>query len=97
MQIPNNFEYPLLPEWSTNEIVAVTDFYQIVEKLYTAKVEREDFLKKYQAYQKAVPMKMNQKKIDRAFCDETGMSIYQATKFVLSNNKKFLHLDVVAR
>lgn len=46
MQIPNNFDYPLLSEWSTNEIIAVTDFYQAVEQLYTAKIEREVFFKK---------------------------------------------------
>ncbi|MDN2452471.1 UPF0223 family protein [Lactobacillus sp. UCMA15818] len=97
MQIPNNFDYPLLSEWSTNEIIAVTDFYQAVEQLYTAKIEREVFLKKYHAYQKAVPMKMNQKKIDREFFDRTGMSIYQAAKFVQSSNKQFVHLGVTAR
>ncbi|KRN34341.1 UPF0223 family protein [Liquorilactobacillus mali] len=97
MQIPNNFAYPLLPEWSTDEIVVATDFYQAVEQLYADKIEREEFLRKYHAYQKVVPMKMDQKKIDREFFDETGMSIYQAAKFVRNSDKKILHFDNTAR
>lgn len=92
MQLPNNFNYPLLPEWNTEEIIVVTDFYQIVELIYTSKVNRADFLEKYNAYQNVVPMKMDQKKIDQEFFLETGMSIYKATKFVQNNNKQILHL-----
>lgn len=43
MKISENFEYPLLPEWTTAEIITASEFYEAVEKVYTTGIEREEF------------------------------------------------------
>ncbi|KRL04645.1 UPF0223 family protein [Liquorilactobacillus oeni] len=94
MNIPESYSYPLRDEWSTAEIVTVIDFYQAVEKSYTSKILRSVFLKKYQDYLKAVPMKMTQKQLDREFQQNTQMSIYQAVKTARKTEQKYLHVPL---
>ena len=34
-----NYEYPLLPDWSVTDVIIAVDFYQAVEKLYGAGIK----------------------------------------------------------
>ncbi|KRN88931.1 UPF0223 family protein [Ligilactobacillus ceti] len=80
--------YPLMPEWSTAEIIIMSEFFMAVEQIYTTGIDREEFLNKYQEYIKVEPSKMAQKQLDRAFSQESGYSIYQAVKFAQASSKK---------
>ncbi|KRM96512.1 hypothetical protein FC19_GL000806 [Liquorilactobacillus aquaticus DSM 21051] len=93
MKLPQNISYPLRDEWSTEDIVKVTEFYYVVEKLYTAKVERKAFLNKYADFVKVASMKMTQKQLDREFYQLSGLSIYRAVQFVQKTEKDYLHLE----
>lgn len=72
--------YPLFPEWTTAEVITVTNFYALVEQYYERGVNREDFLVAYAAFRRVEPTIMAQKQLDRAFQQETGYSIYRAVK-----------------
>lgn len=90
MEITENFEYPLLPEWTTAEIIEMSAFYEAVEKLYTTGIKRADFLERYQKFCEIEPAKMTQKQLDKAFEKASGMSIYQAVKYAQQNQKDFI-------
>ncbi|MFT8741970.1 MAG: UPF0223 family protein, partial [Liquorilactobacillus satsumensis] len=90
MKVPENYSYPLRSEWTTSEIVTVMNFYQAVEQSYTSKILRSEFLEKYRAFLKVVPMKMTQKQLDRDFMHNTQMSIYQAVKRAQTTKQKYV-------
>ena len=48
--VKENYSYPLLPDWSTEEIIIACEFYAEVEKYNTNGVNREKFLEKYQDF-----------------------------------------------
>ena len=60
MKISENFEYPLLPEWTTAEIITASEFYEAVEKVYTTGIEREEFLAKHKKFLQMEPAIMTQ-------------------------------------
>ena len=48
-----NYSYPLDPSWSTEEITTVLHFLSQVEKAYESKVDRDQLLEAYKAFQEA--------------------------------------------
>ncbi|MFH5810935.1 UPF0223 family protein [Companilactobacillus sp. FL22-1] len=75
-----NYSYPLDAAWSQSDIVTVIALYNAVEKAYEGGIKRDEFLQKYRAFQQVVPMKMEQKRLDKEFELESGYSIYQVFK-----------------
>lgn len=75
-----NYSYPLNSDWNQDDIVKVIALYNAVETAYEHGIKREDFLQKYRAFQQVVPMKMEQKRLDKDFEFESGYSIYQVFK-----------------
>ncbi|HIY93752.1 UPF0223 family protein [Companilactobacillus sp. HBUAS56275] len=76
----HNYSYPLDETWSQDDIVKVIALYNAVEKAYESSIKSDEFLQKYRAFQQVVPMKMEQKKLDKEFELESGYSIYQVFK-----------------
>ncbi|WP_125762600.1 UPF0223 family protein [Companilactobacillus hulinensis] len=76
----DNYSYPLNPDWTQDEIVDVIALYNAVETAYEHGIKREEFLQKYRSFQQVVPMKMEQKQLDKDFEFESGYSIYQVFK-----------------
>ncbi|MDG5470137.1 UPF0223 family protein [Jeotgalibacillus sp. ET6] len=74
------FQYPLSIDWSTEEIIDVMKFYEIVEKTYESNVKRNDFMNAYKRFKEIVPSKSEEKTIDKEFKESSGYSIYQAVK-----------------
>lgn len=75
-----NYIYPLDEAWTQADIVTVIALYNAVEKAYESGVPRDEFLQKYRSFQQVVPMKMEQKRLDKEFELESGYSIYQVFK-----------------
>jgi uncharacterized protein YktA (UPF0223 family) len=80
ISMQDNYSYPLDETWSQEDIVTVIDLYNAVEKAYESGVKRDEFLQKYRSFQQVVPMKMEQKRLDKEFERESGYSIYQVFK-----------------
>ncbi|MQS74920.1 UPF0223 family protein [Companilactobacillus halodurans] len=76
----SNYSYPLDSSWSQEEIVTVIDLYNAVEKAYESGIAKDEFLQKYRLFQQVVPMKMDQKNLDKEFEVQSGYSIYQVFK-----------------
>lgn len=75
-----NYSYPLDADWTTEEIIAVIDFYNKVEKAYEKKVATADFLASYRRFKTIVPSKMEEKQIDKKFQTVSGYSIYRTVQ-----------------
>lgn len=87
-----NYNYPIDPDWSTEEMVVVVEFLALIEKAYESSVSREKLLKEYQAFKKIVPSKSEEKTIGRKFEQASGFSIYQTIKKARSEEKKNINM-----
>ncbi|CAH0417764.1 UPF0223 family protein [Periweissella ghanensis] len=75
-----NFSLPLDAAWSTSDIIKVTNFYALVADAYETGVNRESLLAAYRDFKEVVPMKFEEKQLDRDFTAASGYSIYRAMK-----------------
>lgn len=66
------YSYPFSVEWSTEEIVDVIAFFQMIEKAYESGVKREDVLEKYRRFNQIVPAKSEEKTYFNEFEDASG-------------------------
>ncbi|WP_102027490.1 UPF0223 family protein [Salirhabdus sp. Marseille-P4669] len=75
-----NYQYPLDETWSTEEIVDVINFFQMVEKAYESGVNRDDLLITYTKFKQIVPSKSEEKKLCGTFEKSSGYSPYRTVK-----------------
>lgn len=77
-----NYEYPLYSDWSTADILKVTQLYQAVEAAYEQHqgVAAATILAAYRDFQTVVPQKFEEKQLDRDFQTASGYSIYRTVK-----------------
>lgn len=75
-----DYSYPLSGDWSTNEIINVTAFYDVVEKGYEDGVERAVVIKAYREFKIIVPSKSEEKTLFKEFEKASGYSSYQIVK-----------------
>ena len=74
------YQYPLDPDWSTEEIVDVIKFFECVEKGYEKGIPREELLDAYRRFKEIVPGKSQEKKICEEFEHTSGYSSYILVK-----------------
>lgn len=74
------YEYPLNPDWSTDEIVVVIDFLSAVEAVYESGVRLDQLTARYQAFKQIVTSIGEEKRLDRSFQAASGYSIYQVVQ-----------------
>lgn len=75
-----DYSYPLSSDWSTNEIISVTAFYDVIEKGYEDGVEREVVITAYREFKTIVPSKSEEKTLFKEFEKASGYSSYQIVK-----------------
>lgn len=61
------YSYPLDLDWSTEEIIAVTHFYQMIEKGYESGVKKEALSQSYREFKQIVPSKAEEKTLFKEF------------------------------
>lgn len=93
MDMKENYEYPLMPEWSKDEIIAMVQFYAQVEDAYTTGVARDKFMKMVRKFKTIEPSIAAQKQLDRKFKELSGYSIYQAIKTVSNSSKERVKVE----
>lgn len=74
------YDYPLDPDWSTEEIIDVIGLYNAVEKAYEEGISSKEFMEHYRAFTSIADSKALQKQLDKAFEEASGYSIYQVFK-----------------
>lgn len=74
------YEYPLEPDWSTEEIIEVVGLYNAVEQAYEEGISSKEFMEHYRAFTSIADSKALQKQLDKAFEEASGYSIYKVFK-----------------
>ena len=67
-----NYSYPLSPEWSTDEIVDVVNFFEAIERAFEKGIKREELVTKYRRFKEIVPSMSEEKTYFREFEKESG-------------------------
>lgn len=80
------YNYPLRSDWTTDEIIAVTDFYILVEKAYESGVKREQVMKIYRKFKEIIPSKAEEKTLFKEFEEVSSFSSYPIVKMALEGN-----------
>lgn len=89
----DNYEYPLMPEWSNEEIIKMVEFYAMVEDAYTKGIHKQKLMDKVKEYKKIEPSIAAQKQLDRRFKELSGFSIYRAIKTVSESEKEYVKVE----
>ncbi len=76
------YQYPIDPDWSTDEIIDVIHYFQLVEEIYGKGVNRENYLDAYRRFKEIVPGKSQERNICNEFEEVSGFSAYHALKAV---------------
>ncbi|WP_313891423.1 UPF0223 family protein [Psychrobacillus sp.] len=76
------YTYPFSTDWSTDEIVAVVQFFEAIENAYEKGVKREELLQKYRRFKEIVPSIAEEKTYFREFEKESGYASYPIVKLM---------------
>ncbi len=71
-----DYNYPIDPDWSMEEIIEVTEFFTKIEDAYEAEVPGEEVLEAYRAFKRVVPSKSEEKTLFRTFAQSSGYESY---------------------
>lgn len=74
------YAYPILPDWSTEEIIAVVKFFEAIEKAYEKGIMREELMANYRRFKEIVPSKSEEKSLFKQFEEVSGYVSYNAIK-----------------
>lgn len=74
------YSYPISMDWTTDEIIAVVQFFEAIEKVYEKGIQRDQLMEKYRKFKQIVPSIGEEKKIFREFEEVSGYSAYHAVK-----------------
>lgn len=83
-----NFQFPIDPDWSTDEIVKVVEFLDLIEKAYHQPVEANKLMANYRLFKEVVPSIGEEKRLGQSFEKDTGYSLYQTMKAVKSQPER---------
>jgi len=74
------YQYPIDHDWSTDEIIDVIRFFEMIEQAYEKGVNRENLLEVYRRFKEIVPSKAQEKKLCAEFEEVSGYSSYRTIK-----------------
>lgn len=74
------YSYPIDYSWSTDEMVDVIHFFEVIEKAYENKILKEDLMHAYRRFKEIVPSKADEKKYTDEFQEVSNYSAYQVMK-----------------
>ena len=93
----DNYNYPLNPEWTTEELVSVVNMWSKLEETYEKKVSAEDFLKVYQEFKSVVKSIGEERQLGREFEEASGYSLYHVVKQARSQKTGSLNRKDIAK
>lgn len=77
-----NYQYPIDPDWSNEDIIQVITFLNAVESTYEQGIHYEEFQKAYKQFKEVVPSKSQEKQMGKIFEELSGYSIYRAVQLM---------------
>ncbi|GAE28015.1 hypothetical protein JCM9140_4200 [Halalkalibacter wakoensis JCM 9140] len=86
---------PISLDWSTEEVITVIQFFELVEKTYKQGVEREKLLGHYRTFKQIVPGKSEEKQLFKQYDEELGISSYQVMKKAREGKETIIKMERV--
>lgn len=74
------YSYPLSTDWSTEEMVDVVRFFEVVEMTYEKGAKRELVMARYKRFKEIVPSQAEEKTICREFEQASSYVPYRVVK-----------------
>mgnify|MGYP003470673580 FL=1 len=74
------YSYPLSTDWTTEEMVDVVQFFEVVEMAYEKGVKREIVMTRYKRFKQVVPSQAEEKTICRDFEQASSYVPYRVVK-----------------
>jgi len=74
------YSYPLRGDWSTEEIITVIAFYELIEKTYEEGVLQEKVMEAYRLFKTIVPSKSEEKTLFKEFEEASSYDSYRVIK-----------------
>ncbi|HEY4399916.1 MAG TPA: UPF0223 family protein [Lactobacillaceae bacterium] len=88
----DDYQLPIDLDWTTAEIIAVSEFVDAVFAAHEQGVDRERLLALYNAYRQVLPAKSEQKTFERQIEQDTNISIFQTIKTAQATSTKQVKL-----
>lgn len=85
-----DYNYPLRHDWSTDEIIMVTEFYVAIEKAYEEGIKSSKMLTAYNNFKKVVPSKAEEKTLFNEFEKASGYKSYPIVKEAKVREKEII-------
>lgn len=79
-----DYNVPISLDWTTEEVIDVTLFFQAIEKAYDVGIDKDKVVQSYKRFKEIVPSKSEEKQLLKQFDNETGYSCYSVVKIALS-------------
>ena len=74
------YSYPLNTDWTTEEMVAVVQFFEVIELAYEKGVKREVVMTRYRRFKEIVTSQAEEKTICREFEEASKYVPYRVVK-----------------
>ncbi|WP_461239643.1 UPF0223 family protein [Paucilactobacillus sp. N302-9] len=87
------YSYPLNLDWSTDELITVTQLLQLVEDAYEGGVKRQTVLDQYQKFKQVVPAKSEESQLGKEFATNSGYVLYDVIKAAKESSKNVIRLE----
>lgn len=89
-----NFSYPIFEDWNREEMINVIAFFIEIEKAYENKVgtKRVDLINRYDKFRQINPSKVEQKKLERDFENNSGYKVFPVLKKLDDSTLKFIKM-----
>ncbi|ANZ58032.1 hypothetical protein BGL34_02145 [Fructilactobacillus lindneri] len=83
------YSYPIVEDWSTEELTDVTEFFRNIERAYDLPngVNRQKLLNSFRRFQEINPSRTEQNNLRREFERNSGFDIYHTLKKAKENPK----------
>jgi len=88
-----SYHYPIEETWTTEEIIDVIEFFNLIEKAYESTVNRVDLLESYRQFKKVVPSKSEEKQYFSQFEHSSGYSSFHAVKLARDSENNEISLN----
>ncbi|GAA0452915.1 UPF0223 family protein [Alkalibacillus silvisoli] len=75
-----NYHYPIDPDWTTEEVMDVVQFFNTIEQAYEDHVVKEQILDHYKKFKQVIPAKSDEKSMFKDFEKQSGYIPYQVVK-----------------
>lgn len=87
------YSYPLNLDWSTDELIVVTQLLQLVEDAYEGGVKGQAVLDQYQKFKQVVPAKSEENQIGKEFATNSGYVLYDVIKTAKESSQNVIRLE----